>query len=326
VITTEARVLAVDIGGTSIKAEIADGDGAVVAAGRSPTPRGAAAIDAAADLGSRLIGEAGPVKRAGIVLPGIVDPVRRVAVYSANIGWSELAFGDALERAWGVPVVADHDVTCAGWAEWQAGAGRGCSDLAFVAIGTGISAALVCGSRVLRGSGRSQPGEIGHVVVRPDGPRCGCGNQGCLEAVASASAIARAYSAATGRHAAGALDVLAAARTDERARQVWDDAIRALADGLAALGTLLAPQRIVLGGGLAQAGDALLGPLGRELAGMVCVQPVPELVSGAFGERAGLAGAALLARRDPAAREPAAREPAAREPAAREPALGGEDA
>jgi glucokinase len=291
------EVLAVDVGGTTIKAEIVDERGTVTASGTARTPKGAAALDAVAELGKHLIATArdGPAA-AGVVLPGIVDPVRRVAVYSSNIGWADLDAGDLLERAWGIPVAVDHDVTCAGWAEWVSGAGRGCEDMAFVAIGTGISAALVSGGRLLRGGGGRQPGEIGHVVVRPDGPVCGCGARGCLEAIASATSIGRAYAEAAGRAVEGALDVERAAVHDDRARKVWDEAVSALADGLTMLTGLVAPERIVLGGGLAASGDFLIEPLARLLAERVLVQPVPVLARAHHGIRAGLAGAALLAR------------------------------
>ena len=291
-------VLAVDVGGTTIKAEVTDQSGTPVRAGTVPTPKGATALDAVAALGASLIASAdGPVLGAGVILPGIVDRTRRIAVYSANVGWANLDAGTILDRAWGIPVAIDHDVTCAGWAEWMTGAGQGCSDMAFVAIGTGISAALVSGGRLLRGSDSRQPGEIGHVVVRPDGPACGCGARGCVEAIASASSIARAYAAVTGSPVAGALAVERAAAHDDRARKVWDDAVAALADGLTVLTTLLAPERIVLGGGLAVSGSFLIDPLVPALASRVCVQPVPELVTARHGLRAGLAGAALLARR-----------------------------
>ena len=298
---TDRFVLAVDVGGTTVKAEIADASGAVVAAGSVPTPKGAAALDAVAALGTRLIGEAGAarVAAAGVVLPGIVDRERRIAVYSSNIGWTDLPAGDLLERAWDVPVALDHDVTCAGWAEWVTGAGAGCDDMAFVAIGTGISAAVVSGGRLLRGRGRYQPGEIGHVVVRPDGPLCGCGAHGCMESIGSAAAIARAYADAAGTAVAGALDVELAVATDDRARKVWDDAVSALADGLVVLSTLVAPERIVIGGGLAQSGDFLLAPLASLVAERVRVQQPPSLARARHGMRAGLAGAALLARQTP---------------------------
>jgi glucokinase len=262
-----------------------------------PTPKGAAAIDAVAELGTSMRASAdAPVISAGVILPGIVDRARRTAVYSANVGWSDVPAGQLLEKAWGIPVAIDHDVSCAGWAEWRTGAGAGYADVAFVAIGTGISAAVVSGGRLLRGTGSRQPGEIGHVVVRPDGPVCGCGARGCLEAVASATAIARSYAAVSGSPVAGALDVELAAAHDDRARKVWEGAVSALADGLVVLTTLVAPERIVLGGGLASSGDFLLGPLTSLLAERVCVQPVPSLARAAHGMRAGLAGAALLAR------------------------------
>ena len=292
------RVLAVDVGGTTIKAEVTTADGAVVASARRGTPRGDDARDAVAGLGGELIAHV-PVTSAGVVIPGIVDAKTGTGVYSANVGWRDLPFADPLERAWGVPVAVGHDVTAAGLAEYVQGAGQGVRDLAFVAIGTGISAALIAGGQVLEGNGSAQPGELGHVVVRPGGPECGCGNHGCLESVASAAAIARAYEKATGERPDGALAVFAAAASDSRARAVIDDAARALADGLAILTTLTAPERIVLGGGLAEAGPGLVGPVAAALAGRVRVQPVPELVAARFGARAGLAGAALIARRPP---------------------------
>jgi len=290
-----AHVLAVDVGGTTIKAEVLDSSGAVVATGSAATPRGDAAWDAVAAVGSDLMARYG-AQAAGVVIPGIVDHEKRIAVYSANIGWTAVDAGALLERAWGVPVALDHDVTAAGWAEWRTGAGRGCDDMAFVAIGTGIAGALVSGGRLLRGSGNRQPGEIGHVVVRPDGPPCTCGAHGCVEAIASATSIAKAYAAATGTEVAGALEVERAAAHDYRARKVWNDAVAALADGLLLLTGLLAPERIVLGGGLASSGDFLLTPLDAALRERVSVNPLPQVVPGEHGIRAGVAGAALLAR------------------------------
>lgn len=302
-----------DVGGTTIKAEVTSGD-AVLAAGRCPTPKGEQALAAVRDLGATLIAQAtgsggtgsdgtgsggtaaARVQAAGVVVPGIVDPARGIAVYSANIGWDRLEVTRPLSAEWGIPVRLGHDVIAAGQAEYLTGAGQGATDMAFVAIGTGIAAALIVGGRVLDGNGTAQPGEIGHVVVRPGGPACGCGNQGCLEAVASAAAIARAYERATGEPAGGALAVFRAAQADPRARVVIEAATVALADGLAVLTTLLAPERIVLGGGLAEAGPALLDPVAKALASRVHVQPGPALVTARHGERAGIAGAALLAR------------------------------
>ena len=290
-----ANVLAVDVGGTTIKAEVRDASGAVLLTRTAATPRGDAAWDAIAALGADMIAAVGAVAAAGVVVPGIVDHVQRIAVFSANIGWSRVDAGALLERAWGLPVALDHDVTSAGLAEWRTGAGRGCDDMAFVAIGTGIAGALVSGGRLLRGTGNRQPGEIGHVVVRPDGPPCGCGTRGCVEAIASAAAIAKAYAAATGAPVTGALAVEKAAGHDDRARKVWDDAVAALADGMIILTSLLAPERIVIGGGLSRSGTFLLDPLRQAMRERVSVNALPEVVAGEHGTRAGVEGAALLA-------------------------------
>ena len=293
-------MLAVDVGGTTIKAEAVDSGGTVLAADVEVPASGDRAVDSVAAVGRRVldrVAAAGtaPVARAGLVLPGIVDRRRRTGVFSANLGWRDLAFGEPLEAAWDLPVVVDHDVTIAGWAEWQAGAGIGCDDLFFVAIGTGVAAAIVAGGRLQRG-GRGQAGEFGHVVVRPGGPPCRCGGRGCLEAVCSASAIASAYAAVTGRPVAGAADVLVALAGDPGARQVWAEAVAALADGLIGVVNLLSPTKIILGGGLAEAGEELVRPLRGAMEQRASLVPVPEIVRARFGPRAAVVGAALLAR------------------------------
>jgi glucokinase len=155
-----------------------------------------------------------------------------------------------------------HDVTAAGTAEWRCGAGRGVDDLAVVVIGTGIAATLVTGGTVVRG-GSGQAGELGHVVVRPGGPPCACGQRGCLEAISSARAIADAYAARSGRSVDGAIDVFTRLGRDPVADEIWQEAGDALADALLMVRALLAPSRIVVGGGLAGAGEALLAPVRR---------------------------------------------------------------
>jgi glucokinase len=290
-------VLAIDVGGTTIKAELVDGD-QILADERRPTPRGAAALDAIGELGDALLRKAPGVPRAGVVLPGVVDRHRGVGVYSANVRWRDVPAGSFLAERWGIPVVVDHDVTVAGWAEWRRGAGRGVDSLVFVAVGTGVSAALVSGGRLLRG-GRGHAGELGHIVVRPEGPACGCGARGCLESIASAAAITRAYATATGRSVPGAADVVARAAHEAGARSIVRAATEALADGLATLVQLVAPERIVLGGGLADAGDAWLDPLRIALDGRCRVVPAPPIFLARFGARAGVVGAALLARYGP---------------------------
>ncbi|MEV6217426.1 ROK family protein [Nocardia sp. NPDC051833] len=294
-------VLGVDIGGTTIKAEISAADGTVWASRVVPTPAGEAALDAAAELGASLLEqlpgvERERVRRAAVLLPGIVDAERGVAVLSANIGWRDVVVGDRFTRRWRVPVLLEHDVAAAGWAEWRFGAGRDFDTVCVIIIGTGISGTLSVAGRFVRG-GIGQAGEYGHIPVRRDhGMPCPCGNIGCVETVASATGIARAYRLRTGDEAADAAAVFARVSTDPAARQVVADAVDALADGLLGVVHAVCPELVVLGGGLAGAGGELADRLHTALANRVRVVPAPQVRIGEYGARAGLRGAALLAR------------------------------
>jgi glucokinase len=187
-----------------------------------------------------------------------------------------------------------HDVTAAGMAEWRCGAGRGADDLAVVVIGTGIAATLVTGGVLVR-SRSGQAGELGHVVVRAGGPPCACGQRGCLEAISSARAIADAYAARSGRSVHGAIEVSARLGFDPVAREVWQEATDALGDALLIVCALLAPSWIVLGGGLAGAGEALLAPVRSRLERGASLAAAPPVVAAELGSRAGVIGAALAA-------------------------------
>jgi glucokinase len=139
-------------------------------------------------------------------------------------------------------------------------------------------------------------GEVGHVIVRPGGPPCGCGARGCLESVASASAIGRRYAELSGNTDAAAFDVAARAAAGEPlATVVWRDAVEALADGLLTAQALYDAGIVVLGGGLAEAGEALLAPLRTALDQRITFHRMPQLVRAALGDTAGCLGAALLA-------------------------------
>ncbi|MFI1917310.1 ROK family protein [Nocardia sp. NPDC020380] len=294
-------VLAVDVGGSTTKGEITDAGGTVLHTSTVDTPYGAAAFDAIAKLGDGLLAELPPaqrarVTRAAIILPGIVDREHAVAVFAGNLGWRNVPIGSRFSDQWGMPALLDHDVTVAGWAEWRHGAGRGFDDVCALILGTGISGITSVAGRLVRGAA-GQAGEYGHIPIRhSDGLPCPCGNTGCVETVASGPSIARAYATRTGREISGAEAVFAAAYTDPEARAVIDDAIDALATGL--LGTIHAtcPELIILGGGLARAGSILTDALHARLTALLRVAPVPRVALGAFGVRAGLVGAALLAR------------------------------
>ncbi|QPP10816.1 ROK family protein [Streptomyces bathyalis] len=234
---------------------------------------------------------------AGVAVPGILDEAAGTAVYAANLGWRDVPLRALLtERLGGIPVALGHDVRTGGLAEGRIGAGEGVDRFFFVALGTGIAGAVGADGRVEPGA-HGGAGEIGHVVVRPDGPECGCGQRGCLEALASASAVGRAWAAASGDTSATAADAAKAVESgDERAIAVWRDAVDALAAGLVTAVTLLDPRTVIIGGGLAEAGDILFVPLRDAVRARVTFQQLPTIVPAALGDAAGCLGAGLLAR------------------------------
>jgi glucokinase len=235
----------------------------------------------------------GGVRAVGLAVTGIVDERRGMAVHSENVGWRNVPVRSLVERATGLPVGFGHDVRAGTLAEWRLGAGRGLEDLVFVPIGTGVSAGIIMQGRPLTGDGHA--GEIGHVNVGHGEP-CICGGRGCVEAVASAAAIARRYTAASGRSVAGAREVAERmVAGDPAARQVWTDATAALALALAWVSAVLAPQAILLGGGLGRSGSLLLEPLRQALDRHLGVVRRPRLLPATLQDEAGFLGAALLA-------------------------------
>jgi glucokinase len=281
------RALGVDVGGTDIKAALLDSD-APLDFRTVPTPSTPAEIvDAIAGLAADL----GEAQAIGLAVPGVVDEQRGVAVWSENLNWSDVPFAALVRDHCGLPTVLGHDVRTGAIAESRAGAARGLGDVVYLSIGTGIAAGIVLGGRVHAGGGYA--GEIGHTPAAGHDEPCACGSRGCLEAVASAAAIARRYTARSGRPAAGAAEVLEAGDADALA--VWDEALDALADALAWIASVLAPEAVVIGGGLSRAGAALLDPLNERIPRRLTFQRLPRLVPAALGERAGCIGAALLA-------------------------------
>ena len=292
-------VIALDVGGTSMKAALVDEARQVIGAARIPTGR-ADGPDAVVERIVATVADQVAAARAtgytprgaGVVVPGVVDDQRGVAVYSANIGWRDVRLRELIEKRVDVPVAFSHDVRAGGLAEGELGAARGVRDYLFLPIGTGIAGAVVLDGQPYSGHGYG--GEIGHMIVDPSGPECGCGAHGCLEAIASASAIAAEYSRRTGRLADSLVSELAAGG-DADAVAVWDRAIEALARALQAYTTLLAPELVVIGGGLGEAGDLLLRPLTQALDARLTFQRRPRLVPAQLGDQASALGAALLA-------------------------------
>ncbi|MFE7410180.1 ROK family protein [Streptomyces laurentii] len=298
------HVIALDVGGTGMKAALVGADGTLLHEARRATARerGPEAVvetilGFAADLralGRERYGE--PAAAAGVAVPGIVDATDGIAVYAANLGWRDVPLRALLsERLDGIPVALGHDVRTGGLAEGRIGAGHGADRFLFVPLGTGIAGAIGIGDAIEAGA-HGYAGEIGHIVVRPGGSECGCGQRGCLERYASASAVSLAWAQASGDPDADAADCAKAVESgDPAAARVWQDAVDALADGLVTALTLLDPRTLIIGGGLAEAGETLFTPLRAAVEKRVTFQKLPAIVPAALGDTAGCLGAGLLA-------------------------------
>ena len=293
-------VLAFDVGGTDIKSALFDADGTALGLRRTPTPAGgddspARLIDRLAELSDELRAQHPDVvpEAIGLVVPGIVDPERGIGVFSSNLGWRDAPMRELMSARFGMPVAFDHDVRMASWAEHVLGGARDYANAVVLIIGTGIAGALLVNGRPYTAGGYA--GEIGHSPIG-EWP-CPCGARGCLEAVASAGAISRRYTDATGEVVDGAREVIArAAAGDETAARIWNDALDALTMSIAQLTAVIAPQAVVIGGGLSRAGGALFDELRTRLADRLSFHRIPELVPAELSGNAGILGSALRAR------------------------------
>lgn len=298
-------VLAVDVGGTTMKSALVDAEGRIQAVDRRATGReesGEAVVERILAFVDELIAKAratqgaDQIRAIGLAVPGLVDEANGIAVEAANLAWNRVPLVRLVEERTGLPATLGHDVRVAGLAEGRIGCAAGVNDYLFVALGTGIGADVVLSGTAYIGA-HSVGGEFGHMVVDPDGPQCSCGRRGCVEAFASAGAIERMYLAQ--RPDAGpvtARDVVdRAGEGDRTATQIWREAVAALALAIANYAVLLDPEMVVVGGGLASAGDALFTPLREHVRGQIIFGPGPRIEPAAMGSDAGVIGAGLMA-------------------------------
>lgn len=288
-------VVGIDVGGTRIKAALVDHTGLAVRDVVRPTPPDLAGClgRVCAELVEALSGASDQVLGVGLVVPGLVDDSRGVGVWSANLGWRDLDLRSVVSRHVDVPLAIGHDVRAGLLAEHRLGAAQGVGDVLFLPIGTGLASAMITGGRVVTGS--AWTGEIGHVIVSPGGPRCGCGRSGCLEAVAGAAGIARRWRDASGRSGDSEEVARRVASGDAVAAEVWGEAIEALASVIAPIVAAAGTRLVLVGGGLAHAGPVLLDPLRQRLAARLGGREDVEVRRAALGDRAGSLGAAQLA-------------------------------
>jgi len=304
----------VDLGGTKCLGVVADAAGTIVDELRVATPRGKeATLGVVGDVAAELMVRHPRVAAVGVGVPGLVDAAG-VLRFAPNLpGVNELPIAGPLAERSGVPVVVDNDASCAGWGEREVGAGRGHDHMILVTLGTGIGGGIVLGGRLYRGH-HGFAGEIGHMVVDPNGPPCPCGQKGCWERYASGSGLGRlAREAAVGARAdrivalaggdpelvKGEHVTAAAAEGDAGAVAVMAAFGWWVALGLANLANAFDPQLFVLGGGLVEAGDVLLDPVRTAFLGLLDGaehRPAIAIEPAVLGEHAGAIGAALLAR------------------------------
>jgi glucokinase len=278
---------------------------------RVPTPAGEMEVlDAIAAVASEVAGGK-EIRGVGVGVPGLVDR-EGVLRFAPNIpGVVDLPIRAELEVRLGTPVRVDNDATCAAWGERQVGAAQGYDDVILVTLGTGIGGGIVAGGALLRGA-NGFAGEIGHMVIDPDGDPCPCGQRGCWERYASGGGLGRLgqRAAAEGRAARvlaraggdpqlvrGEHITVAAADGDAEARAVLAELGWWVALGLANLANVFDPQAFVLGGGLVEAGDLLLGPVRTAFAGLLtgaAHRPPVDIIPATLGEHAGAIGAACL--------------------------------
>lgn len=307
----------IDVGGTKIAGAVVDVDGTILEEARVESP--AADVEAIEKAISGLVADLRTrhaVEYVGVGAAGYVDAGRARVLFAPNLAWRDLDLRSELEEHIDLPVVIENDANSAAWGEFAFGAGADVDDLLMVTVGTGVGGGLVLNGELYRGA-YGVAAEIGHLRVVPDGHLCGCGNRGCLEQYGSGSALVReARTAAAGsspRAASlleraggdpagitGPLITAAAQEGDEFAVELLATLGRWLGAGIASLVAVLDPAAVVIGGGVSEAGDLLLDPMRTAFAANLSVhdyRPAAEIRTATLGNKAGVIGAADLARR-----------------------------
>ena len=287
-------VAALDVGGTSIKAALISQDLEVITTATAPTPKEDPTGKSTALIIATIVEELShkeKVDAIGFAVPGALDEVRGIAHWTGNLGWKDLPIRDIVRDAMQLPVAFGHDVRAGALAELRSGVAKNFQQSIFIPIGTGIAAALVIDGEIRSSNGFA--GEIGHLNVGHDIP-CVCGLEGCLETISSAAAISREYQKRTG-YLISAKEILNRIRSDDHAWQVWEQAIAYLAVALEDLITILAPEALIFGGGLSQAGAALIEPLKAIVLDRLTFQRQPEFLIAHHGANAGTVGCAIMA-------------------------------
>jgi glucokinase len=308
-IIDQTILLGIDIGGTKIAAGLVDAaTGKVLLSQRIPTQAsegGEAVLERAIEMARTMVGE-GVLK--GIPLPsaigvgagGQIDPSTGVVLSATDIlpGWAGTPLLMLIEEAFGLPVAVDNDVNALGSGESLFGAGQGCLNVVFLALGTGVGGAIITNGELYHGS-RGAGGELGHLILYPDGPSYGSdGERGTLEYYTNGAALVRCYAEAGGNPLLDGLSIGTEARQDPNgpAAKAVQRVGEALGIGIATLANIFDPDKFIIGGGMAELGELLLEPARVVLMerGLPVVRYTPVVCAG-LGPDASIVGAASLA-------------------------------
>jgi glucokinase len=310
----------VDVGGTKLVASAVDAEGHALGLARWPEPvrEYRDVLAAITELVGRVRASVGDARVAGVGVAAAAfldSDRRRVRQSTYLVDWRDRPFEAELRQRLALPVVVENDADAAAWGEYRHGAGRGARCLVLATVGTGIGGGIVIDGRLVTG-GFGLGGELGHLTVAPDGIRCGCGARGCVEQYASGTALARSVRTAAVADPAIATRLLArvggdvdridgrlitalAHAGDELARRALAEAGEWLGRSLAQVASIVDPNVVLVGGGLAEAaGDLLLDPVRRSFAAAASiptVRPLAPIRAAALGNAAGIVGAASLA-------------------------------
>jgi glucokinase len=292
-----SRHLGIDLGATNLKWAVVErsaGDWTTVDRGTVPTRAGAgpaAIVDQLGEVGEQVLARRPDVTTAGVGVPGLYDPGSGTTRFLVNLpgDWGGVPVVAPVRSRLGRPVALINDARAFGLAELRLGAARGVAAMVGLTLGTGVGGVIAIDGNVLMGHDGTA-GEIGHQTIDPDGPPCNCGNQGCLEAFVRADRLAEACGAPSAEVA------VEQARAGDAAAIAGLEAVgRYLGIGIANAITLVCPDRVVIGGGIAAAGDLLLGPARSEIRRRIRMTSLAEveIVPAVLGTWAGAIGAAV---------------------------------
>ena len=317
----DTNVIGVDMGGTKILAAVVNASGEILATAKMPTQakdETSIVIDRISDCIKEVFQKsevsADSIRAIGIGAPGPLDPETGVVIFAPNLGWKDVPLKTELEERIGIPTFVDNDVNVGTLGEHTYGSGRGVQNLVGIFVGTGIGGGIIMNGELFHGASKTA-GEIGHIIVKAGGPKCGCGNRGCLEALASRTAMTKNLRNAImkkGKKSGitkltdGDLQQIrsgtlakALRSKDKLTQNVFKEATKYLGVGIGSIVNFLNPEMIVLGGGVVEALDQGFIKKIRKAAKKYALPDTlkgVQIVRAELGDDAGVLGAAALAR------------------------------